>query len=303
MSVIDPGVNNHRADIVAPAVKPRFASWRRTFHLLSRSPLTLLGLAIMLIVLFIMIFSPWLVPHDPNAISLTDRLQAPSALHWFGTDEVGRDLFSRVLIGSQQSVAAGLAVVIIAGSIGSLLGCFSGVVGGLVDALIMRCMDIMLSVPSLVLTMALAAALGPSLFNAMLAIAVVRIPFYVRLARGQTLMLRHQAYMQATRTFGASRWHLITWHVLRNVMPPLVVQASLDIGTSILMAATLGFIGLGAQQPTAEWGAMVSNGRNYILDQWWYSAFPGVAILITATGFNLFGDGLRDLLDPKSRGR
>jgi len=177
------------------------------------------------------------------------------------------------------------------------------VVGGVVDALIMRCMDIMLSVPSLVLTLALAAALGPRLFNAMLAIAVVRIPFYVRLARGQTLMLRHQAYMQATRTFGASRWHLITWHVLRNVMPPLVVQASLDIGTSILMAATLGFIGLGAQQPTAEWGAMVSNGRNYILDQWWYSAFPGVAILITATGFNLFGDGLRDLLDPKSRGR
>ncbi|CAM3633422.1 MULTISPECIES: D,D-dipeptide ABC transporter permease [Rahnella] len=303
MSVIEPGVNNHRADIVAPDVKPRFANGRRTFHLLSRSPLTLLGLAIMLIVLFIMIFSPWLVPHDPNAINLTDRLQAPSALHWFGTDEVGRDLFSRVLIGSQQSVAAGLAVVIIAGTIGSLLGCFSGVVGGMVDALIMRCMDIMLSVPSLVLTMALAAALGPSLFNAMLAIAVVRIPFYVRLARGQTLMLRHQAYMQATRTFGASRWHLITWHVLRNVMPPLVVQASLDIGTSILMAATLGFIGLGAQQPTAEWGAMVSNGRNYILDQWWYSAFPGVAILITATGFNLFGDGLRDLLDPKSRGR
>ncbi|ORJ24039.1 D,D-dipeptide ABC transporter permease [Rouxiella badensis] len=303
MSLLEPGVDSRRADIVPPDVKPRFASWRKTAHLLRRSPLTLLGLAIMLIVVFLMVFSPWLVPHDPNAIDLTARLQAPSAAHWFGTDEVGRDLFSRVLTGSQQSVAAGLAVVILAGSVGSLLGCFSGVMGGLVDALIMRCMDIMLSVPSLVLTMALAAALGPSLFNAMLAIAIVRIPFYVRLARGQTLMLRHQAYMQATHTFGASRWHLITWHVLRNVLPPLVVQASLDIGTSILMAATLGFIGLGAQQPTAEWGAMVSNGRNYILDQWWYSAFPGMAILITATGFNLFGDGLRDLLDPKSRGR
>lgn len=176
MSLIEPGVDSSRADIVPPEAKPRFASWRRTAHQLRRSPLTVLGLAVMLIAVFLMIFSPWLVPHDPNAIDLTARLQAPSALHWFGTDEVGRDLFSRVLIGSQQSVAAGLAVVILAGSVGSLLGCFSGVMGGLVDALIMRCMDIMLSVPSLVLTMALAAALGPSLFNAMLAIAIVRIP-------------------------------------------------------------------------------------------------------------------------------
>ncbi|WP_413733787.1 D,D-dipeptide ABC transporter permease [Sodalis sp. RH21] len=303
MSMLEPGIKGDRGAIVPPTAAPRFARWRKTGYLLSRSPLTLMGAAIMLIVLLLMVFSPWLAPLDPNAIDLAARLQAPSAAHWFGTDEVGRDLFSRVLVGSRQSVTAGLAVVILAGTLGSLLGCFSGVIGGVVDALIMRCMDIMLSVPSLVLTMALAAALGPSLFNAMLAIAVVRIPFYVRLARGQTLMLRHLAYMQATRTFGASRWHLITWHVLRNVLPPLVVQASLDIGTSILMAATLGFIGLGAQQPTAEWGAMVANGRNYILDQWWYSAFPGMAILITATGFNLFGDGLRDLLDPKGRGR
>lgn len=303
MSLLENGMENGGLNGSPPETTSRFANWRRTFYLLSRSPLTLVGSAIMLIVTLLMVFSPWLVPYDPNAIDLTARLQAPSALHWFGTDEVGRDIFSRVLIGSQQSVTAGVAVVVLAGTIGSLLGCFSGVMGGLVDALIMRCMDIVLSVPSLVLTMALAAALGPSLFNAMLAIAVVRIPFYVRLARGQTLMLRHQAYMQATRTFGASRWHLISWHVLRNVLPPLVVQASLDIGTSILMAATLGFIGLGAQQPTAEWGAMVANGRNYILDQWWYSAFPGMAILITATGFNLFGDGLRDLLDPKGKGR
>ena len=238
-----------------------------------------------------------------NAINLAARLQAPSFDHWFGTDEVGRDLFSRVLIGSQQSVAAGLAVVLIAGISGSLLGCLSGVLGGRSDALIMRLMDIMLSIPSLVLTMALAAALGPSLFNAMLAIAIVRIPFYVRLARGQTLVVRQHTFVEASVTFGASRWHLISWHILRNALPPLVVQASLDIGSAILMAATLGFIGLGAQQPTAEWGAMVANGRNYVLDQWWYCAFPGAAILITAVGFNLFGDGIRDLLDPKAGGR
>ena len=175
--------------------------------------------------------------------------------------------------------------------------------GGRSDALIMRLMDIMLSIPSLVLTMALAAALGPSLFNAMLAIAIVRIPFYVRLARGQTLVVRQHSFVEASVTFGASRWHLISWHILRNALPPLVVQASLDIGSAILMAATLGFIGLGAQQPTAEWGAMVANGRNYVLDQWWYCAFPGAAILITAVGFNLFGDGIQDLLDPKSGGR
>ncbi|MCL2891947.1 D,D-dipeptide ABC transporter permease [Brenneria tiliae] len=287
----------------APPKSARRQRWGKRFWMLKSSPLTLAGGVIMLIVLLLMIFSPWLTPQDPNAIDLSARLQPPSAQHWFGTDEVGRDLFSRVLIGSQQSVAAGLAVVLFSGIIGSLLGCFSGVVGGWVDALIMRIMDIMLSIPSLVLTMALAAALGPSLFNAMLAIAVVRVPFYVRLARGQTLVVRQLAYVQAARIFGATRWHLISWHVLRNALPPLIVQASLDIGTAILMAATLGFIGLGAQQPTAEWGAMVANGRNYVLDQWWYCTFPGVAILLTAVGFNLFGDGLRDLLDPKSGGR
>ena len=277
--------------------------WRRRFWLLRKSPLTLVGGAIMLIVLFFTLFSPWLTPYDPNAIDLAARLLPPSTAHWFGTDEVGRDLFSRVLVGSQQSVAAGLAVVLIAGISGSLLGCLSGVLGGRGDALIMRLMDIMLSIPSLVLTMALAAALGPSLFNAMLAIAIVRIPFYVRLARGQTLIVRQHTFVEASVTFGASRWHLISWHILRNALPPLVVQASLDIGSAILMAATLGFIGLGAQQPTAEWGAMVANGRNYVLDQWWYCAFPGAAILITAVGFNLFGDGIQDLLDPKAGGR
>lgn len=275
----------------------------KIFWLLRKSPLTLIGGIVMLLILLLTVFSPWLTPYAPDAIELGARLLPPSAEHWFGTDQVGRDLFSRVLIGSQQSVTAGLVVVAIASTIGTLIGCFSGIVGKWVDAIIMRIMDIMLSVPSLVLTMALAAALGPSLINAMLAIAVVRIPFYVRLARGQTLAIRNQSYMQAAYTFGASRWHLICWHVIRNVLSPLIVQASLDIGAAILMAATLGFIGLGAQQPTAEWGAMVANGRNYILDQWWYSAFPGMAILITAAAFNLFGDGLRDLLDPKTGGQ
>ena len=287
----------------APQTARRRTDWAKLLWMMKSSPLTLIGGVIIVLILLLMVLSPWITPYDPNAINLSARLLPPSASHWFGTDEVGRDLFSRVLVGSQQSVVAGLVVVGIAGGLGSLLGCLSGVMGGRADAIIMRIMDIMLSIPSLVLTMALAAALGPSLFNAMLAIAIVRIPFYVRLARGQTLVVRQFTYVQVARTYGASRWHLISWHILRNSLPPLIVQASLDIGSAILMAATLGFIGLGAQQPSAEWGAMVAIGRNYVLDQWWYCAFPGAAILITAVGFNLFGDGIRDLLDPKAGGK
>ena len=228
---------------VRPQKQTRF-NGAKLVWMLKGSPLTVTGAVIIVLMLLMMIFSPWLATHDPNAIDLTARLLPPSAAHWFGTDEVGRDLFSRVLVGSQQSILAGLV-----------------------------------------------------------AIAIVRIPFYVRLARGQALVVRQYTYVQAAKTFGASRWHLINWHILRNSLPPLIVQASLDIGSAILMAATLGFIGLGAQQPSAEWGAMVANGRNYVLDQWWYCAFPGAAILLTAVGFNLFGDGIRDLLDPKAGGK
>ncbi len=266
-----------------------------------QSPLTLYGLAIITLVFATMALAGVIAPYDPNAVDLGQRLLPPSGLHWFGTDEVGRDLFSRILYGSRQSVSVGLFVVPISGVIGSTLGCFSGSIGGKVDMVMMRMTDIVMSVPSLVLTMALAAALGPSLFNAMLAITVVRIPSYIRLARGQALIIREMNYSKASLTFGASRWHIVRWHVLINALPPLIVQATLDVGGTILMAAALGFIGLGAQQPTAEWGAMVATGRNYILDQWWYSGFPGFAILITATGFNLFGDGLRDNLDPKQK--
>lgn len=263
----------------------------------------MMGSALILFVAICVVFAPWLAPYDPNAIDLSARLLAPSSAHWFGTDEVGRDLLSRVLYGSQQSVGVGLFVALVSSAIGATLGCLSGVIGGRFDSTMMRLMDIMLSVPSLVLTMALAAALGPSLFNAMLAITIVRIPAYVRLARGQALSIREMGYVKAAHTFGGSHFHIVSWHVIRNSMPPLLVQTTLDIGSAILMAAALGFIGLGAQQPTAEWGAMAATGRNYVLDQWWYTAFPGFAILITATGFNLFGDGLRDLLDPKQKAK
>lgn len=277
--------------------------WGFFLYRLRSSPLTVVGLVMIVTVLLLLLLAPLIATHDPNAINLKMRLLSPSAAHWFGTDEVGRDLFSRVIYGGQLSVGVGVFVVAIAGISGTLLGCISGIMGGRVDTVMMRIMDVVLSVPSLVITMALAAALGPSLVNAMFAMALVRIPFYVRLARGQALTIREMPYVKAARIFGASNWQILRWHVARNAMPPLIVQATLDLGGAILMASALSFIGLGAQQPTAEWGAMVSTGRNYILDQWWYSAFPGFAILFTATGFNLLGDGVRDLLDPKQKGR
>jgi peptide/nickel transport system permease protein len=291
------------ANSTSPVTQSNSFDWAYFLYRLRSSPMMLLGLVMITSVLLILIFAPLIATHDPNAINLKARLLAPSWNNWFGTDEVGRDLFSRVVYGGQLSVGVGIFVVTIAGVSGTLLGCISGIVGGRVDTILMRIMDVVLSVPSLVITMALAAALGPSLVNAMFAMALVRIPFYVRLARGQTLTIREMPYVKAAKIFGASNWQILRWHVARNAMPPLIVQATLDLGGAILMASALSFIGLGAQQPTAEWGAMVSTGRNYILDQWWYSAFPGFAILFTATGFNLLGDGVRDLLDPKQKGR
>lgn len=270
---------------------------------LTRSPLTVIGLMMVVLVLVAVVFAPFFATHDPNTVDLRARLGAPSLMHFFGTDEVGRDIFSRVLFGGRQSIAVGVFVVLVAGSIGMVTGAISGLAGGRTDALIMRLMDIVLSVPSLVLIMALAAALGPSLINAALAIAIVRIPFYVRLVRGQALIVREMAYVKAAQIFRANRLHILRWHILPNTLSPVIIQGSLDLGNTILLASALSFIGLGAQQPTAEWGAMVATGRNYILDQWWYSGFPGFAILFTATGFNLLGDGVRDILDPRQKAR
>jgi peptide/nickel transport system permease protein len=277
--------------------------WRHSCYQLTRSPLTVMGLGIIVAVVLTMLLAPLLAPYDPDRLQLAVRLIAPDRHHWFGTDEVGRDLLSRVIWGSRASVIAGIATVTLSMTVGTLAGAFSGLSGGWVDTLIMRTMDVLLAFPSFILAMTLAAALGPSLMNAILPIAIVRTPFYVRLARGQTLTLRGRGYVRAAVSFGGSPWYILRRHILPNGLAPIVVQATLDIGLAILTVSALSFIGLGAQQPTAEWGAMVANGREYFLDQWWYPTFPGLAILVTAVGFNLFGDGLRELLDPRLRGR
>jgi peptide/nickel transport system permease protein len=276
---------------------------RYVWFKLSRSPLAMVGLVVIVVVLLTMALAPLIAPYDPNALDLLHRLAPPGPKHWFGTDQVGRDLLSRIIWGSRTSVTVGFAIVGLSMGVGTVLGAFSGLAGGVIDTVIMRVMDVLLSFPAFVMAMALAAALGPDLTNAMLAIAVVRIPFYVRLARGQALSLRERPYVKAAETFGASRLHIVGRHIIPNALAPIIVQSTLDIGVAILTASALSFIGLGAQEPTAEWGAMVSSGRDFLLDQWWYPTFPGLAILVTAVGFNLLGDGLRDIFDPRLRGK
>ncbi|MBN9047541.1 MAG: ABC transporter permease subunit [Rhizobiales bacterium] len=277
--------------------------WNGVCYRFSRHPQMLVGLAIIVVMVFTMIFAPWIAPYTPSKLDLLNRLAPPSAAHWFGTDQIGRDIFSRVVYGSRISVTVGLGVVIVALPIGACIGAFSGLLGGAVDTAIMRVMDVLLSFPAFVMAIALASALGPSLTNAMLAIAILRIPFYVRLARGQALSLRERTYVKAAETFGSSRIRIVWRHIIPNAIAPVLVQATLDIGAAILTASALSFLGLGAKEPEAEWGAMVSTGRNFLLDQWWFPTFPGLAILVTAIGFNLLGDGLREMIDPKSHAR
>ena len=297
------GGTANAAESAIDSGSPGLFDLRYVWYQLSRSPLAVAGLVIIVGVLLVMVLAPVISPYDPNALDLRSRLAPPGPEHWLGTDQVGRDLLSRIIWGSRVSVTVGLAIVFFSMSIGTVVGAFSGLVGGRIDTAIMRLMDVLLSFPSFVMAMALAAALGPDLINAMMAIAVVRIPFYVRLARGQALSLRERPYVKAAVTFGASRLQIVRRHVVPNALAPIIVQSTLDIGGAILTAAALSFIGLGAQQPTAEWGAMVSSGRDFLLDQWWYPTFPGLAILVTAIGFNLLGDGLRDIFDPRLRGR
>lgn len=270
---------------------------------LRRAPLTLVGMATALAVVVIALLAPVLAPYNPSQPNPVERLQPPSVAHPMGTDELGRDILSRVIWGARASVGAGVLVTVIAATVGLFIGSAVGYLGGWVDALVMRIMDIILSFPSLVLAMALAAALEPSLTSAMLAVAFVRIPLYTRLARGQALSLRERHFVRAARTFGSSNAWIILRHILPGTVPTIVVQATLGIGEAVLIASSLSFIGLGAQPPMAEWGAMVATGRRFLLEQWWLATFPGLAIFITTIAFNLAGDGLRDLLDPRGVAR
>jgi peptide/nickel transport system permease protein len=277
--------------------------FRTLMYQVKKSPLTIIGALIIVLLLTVAIFAEQIAPYEPDEINPPQRLKAPSREHLCGTDTAGRDIFSRIVYGSRISIRIGTAVVTLAMVFGSLVGIFSGYMGGKVDEVIMRITDVFFSVPYLILAMAIAAALGPNLTNTMIALAIVWWPVYTRLTRGQALLIREATYIEAARGLGAGHWRILLRHVLPNSLAPVIVQASLDFGHAVMFAAALSFIGLGAQPPTPEWGAMISMGRHYLRDSWWYPTFPGLAILITVLGFNLLGDGLRDILDPKLQER
>lgn len=270
------------------------------WYKLKKNKMTWIGLVILFIIVLASIIAPVLTSYDPTKISVMEKFQGPSEKHWFGTDEVGRDIFARILYGARLSLGMGVLAIAITAAIGVVVGTISGFFGGIVDQVIMRIMDMILAFPTLILAMALAAALGPNLQNAMLAIAIVKIPVYVRLARGETLVLREKLFVKSAMTFGIHPLRIIVKHIIPNSISPVIIQATLDIGDAILMIATLGFLGLGAQPPTPEWGAMISIGWKYLLDFWWYPTFPGLFLFLSSCAFNLIGDGIRDILDPKS---
>lgn len=286
------------------AIKPRIKELRFSIFLLNRNRLTRISMMIVLALILIALVAPVIVPY-PTHISQENnpkaKLMAPSGKYFFGTDELGRDIFSRVLYGTRISLQTALLAVGLALLIGIPLGAIAGTRGGYVDEIIMRITDIFLSFPSLLLAIAIAAFLGPSLQNAMLAIAVSWWPWYTRLVRGQAVSIKERQFVRAAKAIGTPPLKIIFGHIVPNCIAPVIVQASMDIGGVILTIASLSFLGLGAQSPTPEWGLMVSTSRNYFLNAWWYSIFPGLAIFITVLAFNLLGDGLREILDPKTR--
>jgi ABC-type dipeptide/oligopeptide/nickel transport system permease subunit len=271
--------------------------WRR----LRRSRSAVVGLGVLAVFAACAVLAPWLAPYDPYAADLENSLKPPSARHWLGTDELGRDLLSRILYGARLSMVIGSIAVAIGVLLGVPLGLLSGYLGGWFDLLVQRAIDVLLAFPSTVLAILLVTILGVGLVNVMIAVGIVSVPTYTRLVRGQVLSLKEQEFVDAARALGAGNLRIIFRHVLPNTLAVLIVQTTLQVASAILSAAALGFLGLGVQQPTAEWGAMLSTARQHIQLAPHTLLFPGLAIMLTVLGFNLFGDGLRDALDPRLR--
>jgi len=286
----------------APAPAPAPFAAQRTRGWLRSNPLLGVGGAMSALIVIVAVLAPLLAPDPGDAGSAThpfDVLKAPSAHHWFGTDQVGRDILSRVIYGARVSPLVALFVLLIACAVGIPLGIAAGYFGGWLDDVIMRVTDVVLAFPALLLALALAALLPPSMTSLTIAISATWWPWYTRLIRGQAASVAGRPYIESCRALGISRRRIIFRHILPNAITPLIVQVSLDVGGVILTASALSFLGLGAQDPTPDWGLMVSEGQTYFTTDWWVVTFPGLAILITAFAFNLLGDGLRDLLDPR----
>lgn len=265
------------------------------------NPLAMTGLAIIVALLLVAMLSPLLAPGTPYGQDLANRLKPPSAENWFGTDQLGRDIYTRVVHGAHLTLIIVVLVAILAAPAGLLIGTVAGYAGGIVDTVLMRITDVFLAFPRLVLALAFVAALGPGIENAVIAIALTSWPPYARVARAETLALRSSDFIAAARLQGASPGRIVLRHIVPLCLSSVIVRVTLDMAGIILTAAGLGFLGLGAQPPLPEWGAMVAAGRDFILEQWWVATIPGIAIFIVSLGFNLLGDGLRDVLDPKQR--
>lgn len=268
---------------------------------LARTPAAWVGAAILALLVFLAAAGPSITPLDPLRIAPTQKLHPPSRDHLLGTDDLGRDLFSRLMAGARISVTVGFLVLAIAMGVGVSLGLVAGFWGGWADEVVMRTTDVFLAFPRLVLALLIAATLGPGLYNAMIAVALSWWPWYTRLVRGQILSLRNQEFVLAAASVGAGPARLLLRHLLPNVAATIVIQASLDVGYAILATASLSFVGLGAQPPTPEWGSMIAEARSYLIDFWWYPTSPGLAIFLAVLGFNLLGDAIRDAFDPRLR--
>lgn len=279
----------------------RGVTWRDVFRHIFRNPLSLTGTLIIVVLFLAAILAPYIAPHDPYVTDPINKLQPPNAKHLMGTDGLGRDVLSRVLYGARISLWIAFLILLVAGTTGTLVGIVSAHLGGFWDNILMRITDIFMAFPQLILAMAVAAALGPSLTNVVLAISFGAWTVFARLARSRAIAVREEDFVEAARACGAGHLRIIFKHILPLALSPVIVQGTLSMGGIILTAAGLGFLGFGAQPPSPEWGLMVSDGRNFMPHAWWVSTFPGLAIAVTVLGFNLLGDGIRDVLDPKMR--
>lgn len=292
------------AESESRTVRSRIGDLDRLLYRFKQNPLSIVGLALILTLVGSALFAPWVAPYPQDAgyqgepaVHFQEKFQSPSLSHPFGTDQAGRDIFSRALFGGRLSLSIGIVVLTIAMLIGIPVGLFSGYIGGLPAMVLMRTTDVFLSIPPLVLALVVSVALEPSLTNAMIAISAVWWPWYARLVYGEVVSVKEEEFVEASRGIGSNIPRLLFREILPNVIAPITVKFSLDMGYAILVGASLGFLGLGAQPPTPEWGTMVAEGRNYMPAQWWFSTFPGFMIFLAVLGFNLLGDGLRDMFD------
>jgi len=299
-TAVDPPIRGSLAGNPQSRSQALLQDLMRGLRRLLRNPLTVVGVIIVAMLMLVALFAPWIATHDPLAQDLAGALRAPSEEHWFGTDEFGRDIFSRLVYGSRITLYIVALVTVVVGPIGLGVGVISGYFSGWVDTVFMRITDIFISFPSLVLALAFVAALGPGLDHAVIAIALTAWPPIARLARAETLTLRKADFVVVAQLQGASSMRIMLRHIVPLCLSSVVVRLTMNMATIILTAAGLGFLGLGAQAPLPEWGAMISDGRRYMLDNWWMVAAPGAAILLVSLAFNLLGDGLYDVLDPRS---